>query len=183
MSYPQASRQYHYVTAPRAYNATGPNGQVVVAAVSASGSVVDLSLLTFSLPPNLIAAQSSGLLGPGVTNDYITIEADGQDLGIIVGPTLASVTGGSKPVLTTYGALSATGTYQGAAGTCFRVPAGTSVRRIPLPPPANVPGTGNGPTGPNYQNPVFGGDRYLGLCAPSGQTGIARIYQSSPDNP
>jgi hypothetical protein len=172
MAFPQASRQRHFETSPRAYGPTGPMGQVAVAAVGGAGIVIDLALLTFNTPQTLETADGSALVGPGVLKSYITIEADGQDLGLIVGPSIASVSGSAFPNLLQVGSFSATGTYSGATGTCYRVFAGDSIRIIPQPGPSNGVPTG-----------VYQGDRYLGVAAPSGMTGTVRLYQSSPTNP
>lgn len=54
----------------------------------------------------------------GFIGKWIDIWADGGDIGIITGPTNASVTGGNAPVLATTGGL-------GTAGNCVRIAAGT----------------------------------------------------------
>lgn len=52
----------------------------------------------------------------GFIGKWIDIYADAQDIGIIAGPTQASVTSGNAPVLAN---------NDGSAGTCFRIAAGT----------------------------------------------------------
>ncbi len=159
MTFPLANRQFEYVTPPRAFGPTGPCGQVAAFNVSSLGAVVDLAKLTFGLPFNLSAAQAAQL---GVMESYVTIFADAVDMGLITGPTVASVASTTgAPLLTAIGTVSGSGTYTQATGTCFRVPAGTSVSYL-------------------MQKTQ---DLFLGLVCASGSTGIARVYQSSPANP
>jgi hypothetical protein len=160
MTFPLANRQFEYITPPRAFGPTGPVGQVAAFVVSSAGAVVDLSKLLFGLPYDVSRASSAQI--NGVVGSYITIEADGADLGVITGPTQGSVSSTTGlPALGVVGAMSGSGTYTQATGTCFRIPNTTSIHVLPQ----------------------VGQDTFLGLCAPSGLTGIARIYQSSPANP
>ena len=93
----------------------------------------------------------------GAVDSYLTIQADGADLGIIVGAALADVTGGNAPALATVGAVTAN-VYPvaGVAGCCLRIPTGTSVR---LKLDRNR-------------------DNFLGYVASA--AGTMRLYQSSP---
>jgi hypothetical protein len=172
MSQSQATRQFHFVTVPRAHGASGPTGQVAVFQVGTAGKVLDLTKLTFGEVTDLQQAMTANLLGPGVEQDYITIEADGQDLGIVFGPTLASVTGANVPSLTAYGSVDGNGIYTGVSGTCFRLFASNAIRVIPC----------NGPTpaASALKPNVYQGDQFMGLVM--GATGTVRIYQSSPDS-
>ncbi len=112
-------------------------------------------------PPPYDASNQvqGGNTAPGLTNNYVTIFADGVDLGVIVGLTAASVSGTTgAPVLATVGSLSGSGTYQGATGTCYRIKSNTKERFLMQPTT----------------------DLFMGIVASA--TGTARIYQSSPDN-
>ena len=64
------------------------------------------------------AAAPSALQPQGYAGHWIDIFADAADLGIISGPTLASVTGGNVPALATVG-------NAGTAGTCMRLASGS----------------------------------------------------------
>lgn len=64
-------------------------------------------------------AQAGTFVSPkGFVGQWVDIFADGTDVGIISGPTNASVSGGNVPALAT------TGT-PGTAGACWRIPSGT----------------------------------------------------------
>jgi hypothetical protein len=54
----------------------------------------------------------------GWVGHWVDIFADGGDIGLITGPTSASVSGGNAPVLATTG-------NAGTAGVCMRIPNGT----------------------------------------------------------
>lgn len=171
MTFPLAVRQHDYETPPRAYGIpsptglNGPIGQVAVITVSSVSQTINLQ--TVVNPPNYNAAgaDSQGGLGSpagqarGAVGHFLTIFADGQDLGIIVGLTSAVVSGGAAPDLSKLGTITASGTYQSATGTCYRVKANTSVRY-------------------RLQEEK---DNYLGIVAAA--TGTARFYTSSPPNP
>lgn len=152
--HPVANRKFAFVSPPRAFAALGAPGQAVAFAVSAVATYVDLSAGFSQAAKDL---QQSGQDPKSPTRNYLTVSADGVDLGVIFGPTAASVTGGNVPVIATVGTLAA-GVYTGAAGTCFKIPNGTSVRFLPQP----------------------GVDLFLGIVA-SGN-GTCRLYQSSPDD-
>jgi hypothetical protein len=164
MSWPVASRKHDFVTAPRAYGptgGTGPAGQVVAALVSPVAQYLNLKLVTnenrvYDASVDGLAGQNRN--GPGVINNYVTLFADGCDLGIILGPTVASVADGAAPVLATKGSIGASGVYQSATGVCYRIPSGTKERLLLQP----------------------GIDLFLGVVASA--TGTLRLYQSSPDN-
>jgi hypothetical protein len=70
---------------------------------------------------SLQAINPTGWLGHWID---ITVDAGGGDLGIISGPTLASVTGSNAP------SISATGA-SGTAGNCYRLPVGSLKSYIP----------------------------------------------------
>jgi len=132
--------------------------------VSPTAQVINLQLL-FDQAYNAGFAftsqqQAQNIGGPsGVTGNYVTIYADGSDLGVIVGVSLASVTGSNVPALATVGTLSNSGTYQGATGACHRVPSGKEERWLMQP----------------------GYDNFLGVVASA--TGTLRMYMSSPPIP
>jgi hypothetical protein len=161
MGYPSEVRQYSFISPPRAYGPTGPVGQEVAFTVSSSARVLALQTTTFGLVYDAGSCQNdTGLGAPpgmpqGLVGSYVTIFADGADLGIIVGQTLASVSGGAAPALAAVGTLSATGGYTGATGTCHRIPSGTSERYLTQ----------------------IGQDNFLGVVASA--TGTCRVFQSS----
>lgn len=151
---PVLARKTLAVTAPRAFVAAGLPGQVAAFSVSAVATVVNLTAGISQAAANL---TTSGQDPKSPTRNCITVYADGADLGVIFGTSNASVTGGNVPVLATVGTLSG-GTYTGAAGTCWRIPAGQSARFVLQ----------------------FGVDLFMGVVA-SG-AGTCRLYQSSPDD-
>jgi hypothetical protein len=65
-------------------------------------------------------ATQTTISGPqmGFLGGYVEFFADGTDVGIIFGPTAASVSSGNAPALATTGSA-------GTAGVCARIPAGT----------------------------------------------------------
>ena len=164
MSWPVASRKHDFVSAPRAYGptgGTGPAGQVVAATVSSVAQYINLKLVTnenrvYDASVDGLSGQNRN--GPGVVNNYVTLFADGADLGIILGPTVESVSAGAAPVLATKGSIGASGAYQSATGVCYRIPSGSKERLLLQP----------------------GIDLFLGVVASA--TGTLRLYQSSPDN-
>lgn len=113
-------------------------GKGIVAAVTAVASSVDLTAGGEQSGSEAFAMNASpGAGGPTVANSvsgggtaqalpqvnpkgnvarWVDITADGVDIGIVSGPTAASVTGANAPVLATNG--------NGAAGTCARIFAG-----------------------------------------------------------
>lgn len=115
-------------------------GSIIVQAVSTAAIVIDLStgqvvgqsaMATGPSQPSGIgrteAVSTSGSgtvqaitpLNPqGYVGHYIDIFAEGVDLGVVGGPTNASVSGGNAPNLATAGAA-------GTAGVCMRIPSGT----------------------------------------------------------
>jgi len=161
--FPKQVRQFQYVTPPRQLSATGV-GQEMAVTVSSTAQVVNLQLL-FDQAYNAGFAQTSqqqaqNIGGPsGVTGNYITIYADGADLGIIVGVSLAAVTSPNSPALATVGTLSGSGTYQGATGACHRIPSGAERRYLVQ----------------------AGYDNFLAVVG--SVTGTMRLYQSSPPMP
>lgn len=150
---PVPARKSLNVSAPRAFAAAGNPGQAAAFAVSATATYVDL---TKGISQAALDLQRSGQDPKSTGRNYLTIVSD-VDIGVVFGPTTASVTGGNAPVLATVGTLSS-GVYTGAAGTCFLVPAKTPQRFLPAP----------------------GVDNFLGVVG-SG-AGTCRIYQSSPDD-
>lgn len=181
MSWPVASRKFEFVSPPRAYGptgGTGPAGQVVAALVSAVPQYLNLQLVTqanrvYDASVDGLAGQNRN--GPGVVNNYVTLYADGCDLGIVLGPTAFSVGGatgaafsptgvatggvtGALPDLSAKGTVTPSGIYNAATGACWRIPSGTKERFLMQP----------------------GQDLFLGVVGSA--TGTLRLYQSSPDN-
>ncbi|AKU93369.1 hypothetical protein AKJ09_11515 [Labilithrix luteola] len=154
MPAPVASRKIDFVSAPRAFAAAGVPGQVAVIAVSAAATYIDL---TRGISQAKKDPQVSGQDPKSLTRNYLTIEADTADLGVVFGATSALVSGGNAPSLTASGTV-ASGVYTGAAGTCYVIKAGTKERFL-------------------LQASV---DNFLGLVGSA--AGNARIYQSSPDD-
>jgi hypothetical protein len=150
---PVAARKNLFVSAPRAYAAAGAPGQVAAFAVSGTATYVDM---TQGISQAARDMAKSGQDPKSPTRNYLAIVSN-VDLGVMFGPTAASVTAGNVPALATVGAL-ASGVYTGAAGTCFLIPANTPHRFL-------------------LQEGV---DLFLGIVA-SG-AGTCRIYQSSPDD-
>ena len=142
------------ITPPRAFNAAGNPGQLAVIATSLTPGILDLSKLLFGLAYNATSAQAAQV--NGVVGNEVTIWTDaGSDLGIIVGPTAASVSGANAPVFATVGTVNASGIYTAVTGVCCRVPASSSVRYITAP----------------------GQDIFLGFVGSA--AGIMRVFQSS----
>jgi hypothetical protein len=154
-------RKALWVSPPRAYGAAGPNGQPIVVATSTSATYLELDTTTFGQSYSMGTSMLvSGLGAPsgapqGLMGCFISIYADAQDLGVIFGQTLASVTGSNVPALAQNGASLTAGVYTGAAGVCYRIAAGTSLRVLTQ----------------------VGIDKYLAWVAAG--TGQIRIYQSS----
>ena len=166
-------RRYAYYTPPRAYVApaatttlgtpAGYPGQMIVLGTSATALAIQLSAaqmgMTYSaehvVTDNAIGAPNG--MPSGLTGVDVTILADGQDLGVIFGPTLASISGPNAPLLTAVGALT-NGVYANAIQTCHRIPSGQERR----------------------YNTQQGIDLWVGIVAAT-STGFVRIFQSSPN--
>lgn len=119
MSLPIAARQYFAATPPRAHGAALP-GECVVLATGTVASYLELDTLFAAASPLV-----GNLNFPGAVNQFVEFFADTADLGIVFGPTAASVSSSNAPVLTQDGTVT-TGAYTGHAGTCYRIVAGTS---------------------------------------------------------
>lgn len=108
MSESMQSRQFHLLAPP-------PAGLGYVAATSTTQGSIDLSTV------GQITQREDSSLNPtaspaGLVGKMVEVFADTADVGIIFGPTSASVTGSNKPVLATNGT--------NEAGICYRIPAG-----------------------------------------------------------
>ena len=158
MTYPIANRKNQYYTPPRAYSPTGVGQEVVVPVSAGSAGYINLQVLVQSSSQVYNATQAQLQQQNGVVGHYITIYADGVDIGIVVGLSAAAVSGGAAPNLSTHGTVSPTGAYQGATGVCHRIPAGQERRYL-------------------LQDTQ---DLYMGYIGASGPTGSMRIFQSSP---
>lgn len=152
MSTPVASRKSDFQTFPRAFATDGPEGQAVALDVDTSAIAVDLSQ-GFSQG---VYDGTRGADPKSPTYNYIAIIAD-VDVGIISGPTLASVSGANAPDISVTGSLSGN-TYVGAAGACFVLPAGFGMKFLAQ----------------------KGLDQFLGIVG--SEAGIVRMYQISPSN-
>ena len=108
--------------APRIKRQVG--GMVAVAVTTGTG-VLDLTKL-LAQAQNL--ATNGGRQAGGIDGQFITIEADGADVGIVFGKAIADVTAGNAPSLTAVGTkCDASGIYTDAAGICFRIPSGQNI--------------------------------------------------------
>ncbi len=152
MSFPVASRKGDFQSPPRAFQANGPEGQAAVLAVSTSAIAVDLtqgfSQAAYDKTKNANPAS--------LVSNYLAIIAD-VDVGVIFGPTLASISSGNAPVIATTGTLTGN-TYTGAAGTCFVIPANSGIKFL-------------------LQS---GLDKFVGILGAS--SGKVRMYQISPSD-
>ena len=158
MSNDLAQRQSFLITPPRAFGQL--TGEVCVLATSTTAGVIDMRTVGVALAnlsnSNGVAAAEGRI---GLTGNFCLIFAETADLGLIVGPTLASVTTTNAPNLATAGSVNGSGVYTNVAGTCARVPAGTFVEFCPQ----------------STQ------DLFLGFVASA--AGKIRIYQNSASNP
>ena len=146
-----ASRKVGFVSAPRAFEALGPMGQVVAITVSSTADYINLQT---GISQATYDAQV-GADPKSITRNYVTIECD-VDLGIIFGATAVLVTSGNVPAIGTVGTVSA-GAYSPAAKTCMVVYAKTPMRFLLQ----------------------AGVDNFLGFVGAS--SGTMRLYQSSSD--
>lgn len=153
MSYPVASRKADFQSPPRAYQASGPEGQVAALAVTTSAIAVDLSQ---GFSQGAYDGTKAGYKPTSPVQNYLAITSD-VNIGIIFGQTLASVSSGNAPVIATTGTLS-TNTYVGAAGTCFVLPANTSIKFL--------------------LQPTL--DKFVGIVGAS--SGTVRMFQISPSD-
>ena len=162
MSFPLGAKQWFSSTTPKSTTLIGTyTGTVLVVQTSATPSYISLASL-FTVAAN--AAIAGGGQPNGVTNQRIEIYADTSSLGIIFGPTVASVST-SPPIIADYGSLTA-GIYtaNGSNAECMVIPAAT-YRQF------------------NLQASISAGigDLYLGFVA-SG-SGLLRLYQCNSSNP
>ena len=148
------ARQYLNVTPPRA----GINivGEPAAFAVTTTAGALDLRSISNPATDlsNVNKSQRNGAVG-----QYITIFADGADLGLVFGKTFASVSSANVPALATVGTVDgSTGVYTGVVKTCIRVPSGTF-----------------------YDVNPTTEDLFMGFVGST--TGVCRVWQSSPSNP
>jgi hypothetical protein len=125
-------------------------GEEVVFGVSTTPVTINLKVLV-QTPYDASQEQSSQ--PAGVLDNYITIFADGADIGIVVGISQLLV---GTVSLSAQGTVSATGGYSGATGVCHRIPAGAERRYL-------------------MQNSQ---DNWLGVVGSA--TGTVRLFQSNP---
>lgn len=153
MAFPVNSRKSDGATCPRAYEASGPPGQVAVISVSSTADYLDLTKGINQAPRN---TSSAGADPASPTDNYLAIECD-VDLGIVFGKTAALVTSGNVPAIATAGSVTS-GVYSGAAKQCFVVYAKTPMRFLTK----------------------RGQDNFLGFVAAS--AGTMRVFQMSDSN-
>jgi hypothetical protein len=135
MSLSLPARRYFFRTGPRASQLAIP-GSIAVLPVTTSASYLNLALLYTQSPGSTLpagAALNSSFSDQqnGVQGTRVVLYADGADVGIILGALSGDVSGANAPVLATQGTLVG-GAYTSAAGTCWRIPAGTTFEFEPV---------------------------------------------------
>lgn len=149
--YPKTSKLNQFVTPPRAGAVVGAPAVLTLGVAALFVDLRTINAQTYSAAFAALAQQA------GIIGNYLTLLADGADAYVIFGPTQASVTGANAPVIATAGVVNGgTGAYTAVAGTCWKIPSGTSIR------PITAPGVD-----------LFMG--YIGSAA-----ALLRLYQSSP---
>ena len=133
-------------------------GSGLVAVIAVSTTPIGLAMRPLYAPPANQAdawsqADSDGV-GKGVVDCYVSIFAEGVDIGVTFGQTAAQVSVSYAPNLAAVGSVS-NGLYTPNGGECWRIPAGMQKRWL------------------TQQLDLF-----MGIVG-SG-AGIVRIYQSSP---
>ena len=153
MAFPTPLRKQGFISAPRAFLASGPPGQVVAITVSTTAAVLDLttgiSQATFN--------RQTGDDPSQLRRNFVTIECD-VDLAVIFAATLAAVTTTGVPAIATVGTVNASGVYSPVIKTSWVIYAKQPTRIL-------------------LQDQV---DLFMGFVA-SG-AGTMRLYQSSADN-
>ena len=148
------TRQSFFITPPRSFG-SGP-GEIFCVATSTTASALDVRSLGLVAANQGTGAGRNAAIGRvGALGSFISIYADGADLGIITGPTYASVTGANAPNLANVGTVNGAGIYTNVAGVCGHVPVSTFLEC----------------------NLEAGYDIFIGFVA--GAAGKIRIYQNS----
>ena len=168
-------RKFQFVSPPRsggwfvtdATNTNGPANSVttygvgsgLVAVLAVSSTPIILAMQPLFAPPahqgDAWAQPDSTGVAKGVTDCYVTVHADGVDVGITFGLNASMVGGAYAPNLAAKGAVDGNGLYTANGGECWKVLAGTKERML-----------------------TTQLDLFMGIVG-SG-AGIVRIYQSSP---
>jgi hypothetical protein len=164
-------RKYQYISAPRTQGlsittSSGTSygvgsGLVAVLNVTMAPQMVALQLL-FAPPANAadaMAAPDASGLPPGCLGSYLSLEADGVDVGVVFGPTAASVQGSNSPSLAAAGTVNSLGVYKANGAECWRLYGSVS------------------PTRGFLLAPLV--DAYMGFVG-SANSGFLRFYQSCP---
>ena len=138
-------------------------GAGLVCVLPGSTSVQFMALSTLFTPPFASTNAWSQGQDPdgnliGCQDSYVSVYADGVDLGIVWGENSAQVTGAYSPSLTGAGTLDVNGNYTAQGTECWRIPAGMVARYL-LSPKVN---------------------KYLAFVC-SASSGYFRMYQSSPE--
>ena len=117
MSLSVSAKKNLFLSPPRAAGI----GQVLAVSVSATASYVNLSTLFQPAAGGQSGAQTQGSSGVvvGVLDNYISIYADGAELGVVFGLTAAAVSGANAPALATVGSLSAGAYTPPATPACW----------------------------------------------------------------
>lgn len=152
MAFPVPSRKQAFISAPRAFKALGPPGQVVAITVSITAAVLSLVTGVSQAPFDRTLGNDPKQL----SRNFVTIECD-VDIGVIFSTLIADVTGTNVPAIATVGTVDAVGTYT-AAKTCFVIYAKQPTRIL-------------------LQE---GADLFMGFVGSA--AGTMRLYQSSADN-
>jgi hypothetical protein len=117
MSGDSSVKQSNYITAPIAGLVTNLATSTAAASqdLAAVGQVTSNMRLEGSLPQSSSGTVTGSL--NGAIGCFVEFYADGADLGLVFGSSLAAVTGSNVPALATTGV--------NTAGVCLRIPAGT----------------------------------------------------------
>jgi hypothetical protein len=174
---PISGRQFFASTPPRSvslssgqapYTPTANTGPGLIAVIATSTVAAALDLTQLFAPP--YNSSQGSQQSPGLPGNMISIFADTTDVGLLFGPTLASVTGANVPALAAAGTVNASGIYTLSGKECWRIATGT-LQRFLLGATQKKAADGT----------VFGGDNFLGFVSTG--AGLIRVFQSSPSNP
>lgn len=149
---------------------TGTAPGVVAIAATSSAGALDLTQVPGS---KLNAAKQLGndAYNPNPTGHFLFMEADGTDIYVVFGPSLASISAGNAPLSTAVSTVDGSGNLTLVAQGALKLVNGTFYRFL-LPP--NIGTRDNADVG------AFSPARFLGFVTASGTSGTLRVYQGSP---
>lgn len=153
MAFPTGSRKQGFISAPRAFAAAGPPGQVAAITVSTTAALISLGSGISQAPFN----RQNGDDPTQVVRNYVTIECD-VDLAVIFAPTAAAVQTTGVPAIATVGTVDANGVYSPVIKTSWVIYSKQPTRIL-------------------LQQGV---DMFMGFVATG--AGTMRLYQSSSDD-